>query len=88
MTDLDALLVERKKTHGEFSDHAEATQRMKEILHAYEGWLRMTVVEREAAEMIVHKLGRAVTGNPHFADHWQDIAGYALLVVQRTGVEP
>jgi hypothetical protein len=42
----------------------------------------------EALEMIVHKIGRIVNGNPNKVDHWVDIAGYAKLVADRLeGVE-
>jgi len=42
----------------------------------------------EALEMIVHKIGRIVNGNPDVVDHWVDIAGYAKLVSDRLqGVE-
>ena len=32
--------------------------------------------------MILHKIGRAVAGNENDPGHWQDIAGYAMLVVR------
>lgn len=34
-------------------------------------------------EMIAHKVGRILAGNPHFEDHWADIAGYARLSADR-----
>ena len=37
----------------------------------------------EALEMIVHKIGRIVNGNPDKVDHWVDIAGYAKLIADR-----
>ncbi len=37
----------------------------------------------EALEMIIHKVGRIVNGNPDKIDHWIDIAGYAKLVAMR-----
>jgi hypothetical protein len=37
----------------------------------------------EALEMIVHKIGRIVNGNPDVTDHWVDIAGYATLIADR-----
>jgi hypothetical protein len=42
----------------------------------------------EALEMICHKIGRIVNGDPNYADSWIDIAGYAKLVADRLeGVE-
>jgi hypothetical protein len=36
-------------------------------------------------EMIAHKIGRVLAGDPNHADHWDDIAGYARLVARRVG---
>ena len=35
--------------------------------------------------MIVHKIARILAGDPNHADHWHDIAGYAILVEERIG---
>ena len=44
--------------------------------------------QREALEMIAHKIARIVNGDPNYADSWVDIAGYATLVADRLqGVE-
>jgi hypothetical protein len=40
-------------------------------------------MQREALDMILHKIARIVNGNPNETDHWHDIAGYATLVEQR-----
>lgn len=37
----------------------------------------------EGVGMICHKLARIANGDPLYDDSWQDIAGYATLVVQR-----
>lgn len=39
--------------------------------------------QREALDMIFHKIGRIVCGDPNYADSWHDIAGYAKLVENR-----
>lgn len=42
----------------------------------------------EALEMIAHKIGRIINGDPNYADSWHDIAGYAKLVADRLdGIE-
>lgn len=79
------LLAERGKTHGDFADHARATQRLKHVLASeYDerqkrGQLPLTNEQRESLDMIVHKIGRILAGDASFADHWDDIAGYAKL---------
>lgn len=39
--------------------------------------------QMEALEMIVHKIGRILNGDPDYSDSWRDIAGYATLVADR-----
>lgn len=81
----EALTNERGKTHGDFVDHARITQRLKlAITTEYEhrrdrGQLPLSDTQREAIDMIVHKIGRIIAGDPSFADHWDDIAGYAHI---------
>lgn len=73
------LLTERGKTHGDYTVHAATTQQLKDIMHQHTGWDRLSPDQRETLEMIQHKIGRILAGNPDFADHWDDIAGYAKL---------
>lgn len=74
-------LEDRKKTHGDFTVHAEIAQSLKEITGSYDGELNH--VQREAVDMILHKIARILAGNPNEKDHWHDIAGYAKLVEDR-----
>ena len=46
-------------------------------------WSDMPDDMREALEMIAHKIGRILNGDPNYADSWIDIAGYAKLVADR-----
>lgn len=78
----EALLVERGKTHGDFTDHARITQTLKSVMKA-EGSEKLPPIMRETLDMIAHKIGRVLAGNPNHKDHWDDIAGYAKLVSQR-----
>lgn len=43
--------------------------------------------QRECLEMIAHKIGRILNGDPHYEDSWRDIAGYATLVADRLALE-
>lgn len=81
--DTRELLEERAKTHGSFHNHATVTQGMKGYMRLGDSYSKLDNVEKEAAEMIMHKLGRIAAGDPHFIDHWQDIVGYASLVVNK-----
>lgn len=79
----EELLKERAKTHGSFKHHATITQSLKANLQdSCRGQLHYGTLcpeHREALEMIVHKIGRIIAGNPNVKDHWDDIAGYARL---------
>lgn len=81
--DLRETLNERGKRYGEFIGHAVITQALKDIMRATDNWARLTVDERECLEMVAHKIGRILNGDPHYADSWVDIAGYVQLVVDR-----
>lgn len=83
MNDIKEVLKERSKTHGEFSDHSLITQQLKDTIRSTAGWLRMNPAMREGLEMICHKMGRVLAGNPYEPDHWLDIQGYSALVHAR-----
>lgn len=90
-TDVDGTLAERGKRYGTFTGHAEVTYKLKNVLreHASRMHKSFTFDQAEAMDMICHKLGRIVNGDPNYADSWVDIAGYAKLVADRleTGKE-
>lgn len=80
---IEETLAERGKTHGDFDSNSAVAQQLKNIMRSGPMWHAMTFAQREAVDMICHKLARAVSGNPSFADHWHDIIGYAKLVEDR-----
>lgn len=79
---VQALIVERGSRYGKFADGAEIMQKLKDVMHKTEGWSRLTNSQREALDMIQHKIGRALNGDPTYDDNWKDIAGYATLVAE------
>lgn len=83
--DMTALLEERGSRYGKFIDHAWVTQNLKGVIanHIRTKQERLNVDQSEALDMICHKIGRIVCGDPDYVDSWRDIAGYALLVVDR-----
>jgi hypothetical protein len=76
----ETLLNEREKTHGPYSLKARIIQRMKEVMRDNTNWDRLSDTQRESLDMIVHKIGRILSGDANHADHWDDIAGYAKLI--------
>ena len=84
MSDLEQTLLERGKRYGNFADHAAVTQELKKLATRHLAprpplaWDQL-----EALDMIFHKIGRIIAGDPNYADSWHDIAGYAKLVEDR-----
>ncbi|WP_234049837.1 MULTISPECIES: DUF6378 domain-containing protein [unclassified Xanthobacter] len=86
---LEGILANRAKTHGDFGIHAACTQDLKRMAKS---WMKaagkngLDNDKQEALDMIFHKVGRIVAGDPDTEDHWRDIAGYATLVADRCKV--
>ena len=80
MSDIDTILSERQKTHGDFNAHARITQQLKDVMVDSPNWQKLSCVQKEALEMVSHKFGRILAGNPNELDHWDDSQGYLRLV--------
>ena len=82
---VDKTLDARALNYGTFKDGAALMQSIKRTLSAHAATHGKTFADDqwEALEMIVHKIGRIVNGNPDVTDHWVDIAGYATLIADR-----
>ena len=85
MDTIDKILEERGSRYGAFSSHARITQEIKQVIN-----LQIKISQYdfmadqvEALEMIAHKIGRILNGDPDYIDSWDDIAGYAKLVADR-----
>lgn len=75
------MLAERGSRYGEFKRHAKLTQQIKDVIA--ESKAQLADDQLEALEMIAHKIGRILNGDPNYVDSWVDIAGYAKLVADR-----
>lgn len=88
-------LKERGERYGKFTGHAEITQKLKATMlegvhmnpetteRVKSRVARMQHDQIECLEMIAHKIGRILNGDPNYGDSWRDIAGYATLVADR-----
>lgn len=97
MSTTQEVLAERGQRYGKFAGHAEITQAIKRICvgsdkttldNATKERIRSRVElmqpdQTECLEMIAHKIGRILNGDPNYGDSWRDIAGYATLVADR-----
>lgn len=77
---LNNTLNERASTYGSFRDISTMSQDMKSIMSNSKNWNTLSADKKESLEMIVHKIGRILNGDPEYVDNWHDIAGYATLI--------
>jgi hypothetical protein len=82
---VDETLAERGSRYGSFVGHANITQDLKRVVRIYLDARKKELApdQQEALDMIMHKIGRIINGDPNYADSWHDIAGYATLVDKR-----
>ena len=75
----------RATNYGKFIEGAEIMQMTKRLIHNYieQRGTSLAFDQLEAIDMIIHKLGRIINGNPDHIDNWVDIAGYSTLVADR-----
>ena len=88
--DINDTLKERGARYGAFVDHARVSQKLKRIIYKELKAQKksLTADQREALDMICHKIGRIVVGDADYDDSWRDIAGYAMLVTNRLSATP
>lgn len=80
-------LKARDASHGVYRDRARVAQMFKNAV-------RKALIERgnrgqpslsssmvESLDMITHKMSRIIVGDPFNPEHWEDIVGYATLVL-------
>ncbi len=88
MGTIEATLAERGKTYGVYTEHAKITQDLKKVMHATPKWVTLAPHQKETLEMIAHKVGRILNGDPNFHDSWHDIVGYAKLTADELLPKP
>tara|TARA_R110000782_G_scaffold261206_1_gene352733 strand:+ start:713 stop:1354 length:642 start_codon:yes stop_codon:yes gene_type:complete len=78
---VDSTIDERGERYGKFNEGADIMQTLKTVMRETDGWERLTSSQREALEMIQHKIGRVLNGDPTYDDNWRDICGYSQLIL-------
>lgn len=86
--EIDATLAERGSRYGTFVEHARITQNLKRAMIDSPNWQSLSDDKREALEMVVHKIGRILNGDPEYHDSWHDIIGYTKLVADVVAGKP
>lgn len=82
-TNVNDMLAGRESRYGSFQGHAKIAQDLKAVMHDRLGWDSLAPDQKEALEMVQHKIARILNGDPNYIDNWVDIAGYSQLVVNR-----
>lgn len=77
------VLAERGRRHGPFGSHSRIAQRLKRVMEECPNWLNLADDQKEALQMVQHKVARILNGDPDHTDSWLDIGGYARLVADR-----
>lgn len=80
-------LYARERAQGKFRDRAALAQHLKATVRHGDnerkklGRLRLSSTQVEALESIMGKISNILHGDPSDRKHWDDIMGYATLVV-------
>lgn len=77
---IEETLEQRGKRYGDFHEHARITQNIKRAMQDSPNWSALTDDKKESLEMLAHKIGRILNGDPEYYDSWFDIIGYTKLV--------
>jgi hypothetical protein len=77
---IEQTLQERGSRYGDFAGHATISQGIKKAMIMSPNWERLSNDKRECLEMVAHKIGRILNGDPEYKDSWHDIIGYTKLV--------
>lgn len=76
------ILKERGSRYGDFCANAQVSQNIKKAMRDGSNWKELPLSMKESLEMIAHKIGRIINGDPYYKDSWIDIIGYAELINQ------
>jgi hypothetical protein len=85
---IQEILVQRGARYGKFENHANVTQALKDVADHFLCNIlgepdKLSAPQQEALDMIFHKIGRILNGDPNYVDSWTDIAGYATLIINQ-----
>lgn len=79
---IQEVLKERGSRYGAFPEHARITQNIKRAMVDSPNWDGLPDAMKESLEMIAHKMGRILNGDPLYKDSWTDMIGYTKLIEQ------
>ena len=80
---IESILRERGGNYGDFFDNARIAQKLKSILREERYYAILPTLHKEAIDVMLSKVSRIMSGTWRYKDNWDDIAGYAMLIVKR-----
>ena len=83
MENIQNVLADRARTHGDFEHVAKMSQNLKHVMKSTRAFQDLDFYMAESLETIATKIARILSGNCFDKDHWADISGYATLVVRQ-----
>lgn len=81
MNAVNDIIKQRSQSHGDYRYVSKMSQDLKNTLKSSSFYNDLDFYMAEALDMICMKEARILAGNARMRDHWLDIAGYAMLVV-------
>lgn len=80
--EIETTLKQRGSRYGSFIDNSDLSQGLKRVMENHPNWGLMPDYQREALQMIQHKISRQICGDHTYDDNLRDIAGYASLALK------
>jgi hypothetical protein len=77
------ILEERGSRYGSFDTNAQISQELKALMRETPSWDNLKTYQKEALEMIQHKISRILNGDVMYEDNWIDIIGYCQLALDQ-----
>jgi len=83
----DKQLLDRRDIYGNYKDISFTSQKMKKVFNDTLS-AGLNEYEKEAIDMILHKISRIAHSKKKYIDNWRDIIGYAQLVINEYEKNP
>lgn len=83
----ELLLAERELTHGDYVAQSQLQKAIDDLIAASRNYKSMPAYMRNSLDKMAEKISRACEGDPYWRDHWDDVRGSAILVLEQLDKE-
>jgi len=73
------MSVENAQTNGSFAATSTMSQTLKDVMRSSPNWDQLSDSQKESLELIAQRVARVLIGDKDYREHWNDVAGYAML---------